>query len=298
MGKGIAYSIISAICLGSLAIFAKTGLSMGMAPMQIVQYRFSFGAIILFSWFALTNRDMLRISRKALLKAAVLGMCIYPLQSWLFIKALQHMPASTTSLIYYLYPLMTTLLAVVFTGLKPGRTLYLSLLLILGGCGLVFYNAFARSVDIRGIWYALACMTTFSVYLTVVQRFTRNDEAKRISLWVVFFMAVVCSCISSPLTILDQPLKGWLIALGLGILPTALAISLLYRAIEVIGSTYAAMFSTIEPVTTVLLAALLLNESVDAIQVCGMALIIAGIIFPNLRLIRPKRLLVPEESRA
>ncbi len=41
MARGFIYSIISAICLGSLAIFAKTGLAMGMAPMQIVQYRFS-----------------------------------------------------------------------------------------------------------------------------------------------------------------------------------------------------------------------------------------------------------------
>lgn len=289
MGRGIIYSVISAICLGTLAIFAKTGLAMGMEPLQIVQYRFTFGAIILFGWVGITQPQLLRISRKGLLKAAILGVGIYPFQSWFFIKALQHIPAATTSLIYYLYPILTTLIAVVFTGLRPGRTIFLSLALILAGCGLVFYNAFAQALDMRGIWFALACMATFSIYLTLVQRFTRNDEAKRISLWVVFFMGLTFSLLSSPLTIFSQPLKGWLVALGLGILPTALAISLLYRAIEKIGSAYAAMFSTIEPVTTVLLAALILGEPVDAIQIGGMGLIVAGIIVPNLNLIRQRQ---------
>lgn len=288
MGRGILYAIISAVCIGSLAIFAKTGLAMGMEPLQIIQYRFAIGAIILFCWFGITQPKLLKISRKGLIKAGVLGICIYPFQSWFFIKALQYIPASTTSLIYYLYPLVTTLIAIVFTGLRPGRSVYQSLLLILAGCGLVFYNAFSQALDTRGIWFALVCMMTFSIYLTLVQRFTRNDEAKSISIWVTLFMALAVSTISPPLSILNLSLKGWGVALGLGIFPGAIAVSLVYRAVEAIGSAYTAMFSTIEPVTTVLLAALLLGESVDAIQVAGMGLIISGIILPNLHLIRQR----------
>jgi drug/metabolite transporter (DMT)-like permease len=300
MVRGIIYSIISAICLGTVAIFVKTGLAMGMVPMQIIQYRFTFGGIILFTWICLTRPELLKIRPQGLLKAAVLGIGIYPFQSYFFIKALQYIPAATTSLIFYIYPLVTTLIAVVFLGLRPSRIVYQSLLLILGGCGLIFYHAFAQAIDIRGVWYALACMGTFSVYLTMVQLFTRHDEAKRLSLWVILFMAIVFSCLSSPLTILDQPFKGWVVAIGLGLVPSALAISLLYRAIESIGSAYTAMFSTIEPVTTVLLAAVILGEPTDGIQVAGMFLIIAGIIAPNIGLIRKKRLvdqaIVPANS--
>lgn len=288
MARGILYSIISAIGLGSLAIFAKAGLAMGMAPLQIIQYRFTFGAIMLFAWFGLTRPELLRIRFKGLLKAAVLGICIYPFQSWFFIKALQYIPATTTSLIYYFYPLATTLIAIIFMGLRPGRIVFVSLLIILLGCGLIFYHAFAQAIDLRGVLYALACMCTYSLYLTVVQIFTRNDDAKRLSLWVVLFMAVTFSTLSSPLTILDQPFEGWLITIGLGLFPSTLAVSLLYRAVESIGSAYTAMFSTIEPVTTVLLAALVLGEPTDGVQVVGMLLIIGGIITPNLDLIRRK----------
>lgn len=129
--RGIICSIVSAVGLGTLAIFVKTGLAMGMHPLQIIQYRFTFGAIMLFAWFGLTRPQLLKIRPRGLVKAAVLGMGIYPFQSWFFIKSMQYIPAATTSLIYYLYPLVTTLIAMVFLGLRPSRIVFQSLLLIL-----------------------------------------------------------------------------------------------------------------------------------------------------------------------
>lgn len=286
MGRGLAYSIISAVCLGTLAIWAKLGLGLGMAPTEIVQYRFTFGAVLLFAWLGITRPELLRIRPRALLKAAVLGGCVYPVQSYCFVKSLQYIPAATTSLLYYLYPLGTTLLAMAFLGLRPGRIVLWALGLVALGCALVFHNALARDLDPRGIFFALACMTSFSVYLTLIQVFTRRDEARRISVWVIACMAVVFSLVSPPTKILAQPLEGWLVAAGLGLIPTALAVSLIYRAVEAVGSAYVAIFSTVEPVTTVLLAWLALGERIDATQVAGMGCIIAGVALPNWRLVR------------
>ncbi|TIH18169.1 DMT family transporter [Marinifilum sp. JC120] len=288
MVKGLVYSILSAIGLGTLAIFFKLGLAMGMEPLELIQYRFTLGAVVLFAWLGITSPRLLRVRPKVLIKAAVLGVLIYPLQSWLFIMALKHIPASTTSLIYYFYPLMTTLIAIVFLKLRPGRAVFAALGLIIAGSGLVFYNAFARQLDEQGIIYALGCMACFSIYLTVIQIFTRDDEAKVIVPYVILCMAIVFSLISSPLKIFTLNAQGWMIAVGLGVIPTALAISLLYRAVDAIGSANAAIFSTIEPVTTVLLAAFILGEHISLIQIFGMALILLGIILPNLQLLKRK----------
>ncbi|WP_421903593.1 DMT family transporter [Maridesulfovibrio sp.] len=286
MVKGLIYSILSALGLGTLAIFFKLGLAMGLQPVELVQYRFSLGAVALFLWLGISCPGVLKVRFRVLLKAAVLGVALYPLQSWLFVMALKHIPASTTSLIYYFYPLMTTLIAVVFLKLRPGREVFAALGLIVLGSGLVFYNAFAQQLDPRGILYALGCMGCFSIYLTVIQIFTRNDEAKTIVPYVILFMALVFSCLSSPLKIFDLNIQGWFIAIGLGLIPTALAISLLYRAVDAIGSTNVAIFSTIEPVTTVLLAAFVLDEHIASIQIVGMVFILLGIILPNLQLLK------------
>lgn len=288
MVKGLVYSILSALGLGTLAIFFKIGLGMGLEPLELIQYRFTLGAIALFLWLGITSPKLLMVRPRVLVKAAVLGICIYPLQSWLFIMALKHIPASTTSLIYYFYPLMTTLIAIVFLKLRPGRSIFMALGLIIAGSALVFYNAFAQQLDTQGIFYALACMACFSVYLTVIQIFTRDDEAKIIVPYVILCMAIVFSLLSSPMKIFELNGQGWLIAVGLGIIPTALAISLLYRAVDAIGSANAAIFSTIEPVTTVLLAAFVLGEHIASVQIAGMVLILLGIVLPNLQLLKSK----------
>ena len=161
--SGIMAAIISAIGLGTLAILVKLGLSLGMRPNEIIQYRFGFGVVLLFSWLFLTNPSHLRIRKQGLLKAAILGFLVYPLQSWCFVMALAYIPASTTSLIFYIYPLATTLLAMLVFKLRPGRIIWLAMGLIGLGCGLIFHDAFAQALDIRGIFYALACMAFFSL---------------------------------------------------------------------------------------------------------------------------------------
>ena len=200
--------------------------------------------------------------------------------------ALAYIPASTTSLIFYIYPLATTLLAMLVFKLRPGRIIWLAMGLIGLGCGLIFHDAFAQALDIRGIFYALACMAFFSLYLTLIQVFTRTDEARRLSPWVIMCMALVFTILSPPTRVMDYGLEGLAVALGLGFIPTALAVTLLYKAVSEIGSAYAAIFSSIEPAATVLLASLVLGEAVAWPQLAGMSAIILGIVLPNLRLAR------------
>jgi drug/metabolite transporter (DMT)-like permease len=59
--------------------------------------------------------------------------------------------------------------------------------------------------------------------------------------------------------------------------------------VEKIGSAYASIFSSIEPVVTVAGAVLFLDENVVLLQVAGAALIVAGIVTPNLRTLYLKR---------
>jgi multidrug transporter EmrE-like cation transporter len=46
------------------------------------------------------------------------------------------------------------------------------------------------------------------------------------------------------------------------------------------------MFSTIESITTIPLAHFILGDAIDVFQIYGMRLIVAGIVLPNLALIR------------
>jgi drug/metabolite transporter (DMT)-like permease len=73
--------------------------------------------------------------------------------------------------------------------------------------------------------------------------------------------------------------------LALSLLCTALPITLFLMGIRHVGAGRAAVYSTIEPLVTVALAALVLHERVAPLQYAGGALILAAILW--LRAERP-----------
>jgi drug/metabolite transporter (DMT)-like permease len=285
-GRGMAYAVISAVCFGMLAVLGKLAFARGFAAAEILQYRFGIGTLLLLGWFALTDRQVLRVRPKTLLKAAFLGVGLYPVQSLCFMSSLKYIPAATTSLILYFYPVAVSVLSALIFKTRLDRVVALSLALLVAGCGLVFYDAFLRSIDTTGLFLATVSMLIFSLYLIVLEAMLKGENPRSISFYCVLSAALVYTIMHPPLRFMDMDSASRLLTLALGIVPTALAVTLLYRSVELIGSAKASICSTLEPITTVLASALLLGESVVPIQVGGMFLILAGIIIPNARALR------------
>jgi drug/metabolite transporter (DMT)-like permease len=132
-------------------------------------------------------------------------------------------------------------------------------------------------------------MLIFSVYLIILEVILRGENPRTISFYCVLAAAVTYTIMSPPTDFAALDAGGKLLTLALGLVPTALAVTLLYRAVELIGSARASICSTLEPITTVLASAALLGEDIVLIQVAGMALIIGGIVLPNLHVVRSLR---------
>jgi drug/metabolite transporter (DMT)-like permease len=289
MKKGLIYALISGAAYGSLSVLGKMGLQTGTAPSELLGYRFGIAALVLFAILALTDFDLVKPARSTIIKGLILGFCFYGLQSMLFFHALLYIPASTATLIIYFYPLTVTLLSMVFFRMKATRGVYASLFLILAGCAMVFYDAFVKGLSIYGVGLAVASMMGFSIYLITAQFFLKGEHPLRITLYALLATALFFMLFHNPLKILTLNGRQFAIVLGLALFPTVLAVSLLYKAIEKIGSAYTSIFSTLEPIVTVILAACILGEEIAAVQILGMSLIIAGILIPNLEYLAAAR---------
>jgi drug/metabolite transporter (DMT)-like permease len=289
MLQGLIFSVISATAFGALAILVKLGYDLGLTGGEMMQYRFTYAAAILGSIMLVRDRSLLRISRIGLARCAFLGLVVYWLQTSCFVAALKTIPASTTALILYFYPVTVTLLSAVFLKMKLDRVVGASLTLVLGGCCLVFYDAFMKEADPAGLLYATGAMCFFSFYILMVQVLLGNLKPLTATFYVMLFAAVSFN--------LSGDMGVWLnltptrVAMGatLGLVPGVIAVAFLYMAVEKIGSAYASIFSSIEPVVTVAGAVLFLDENVVLLQVAGAALIVAGIVTPNLRTLYLKR---------
>lgn len=283
MIQGLIFAVISAAAFGSMAIIVKLGYLAGMEGAVMMQFRFSYGALFLLGFLAFKRPRLLRISLPDLAKCAFLGLIVYWTQTTCFVSALETIPASTAALVLYGHPLAVTLLSSLFLKMRVNRVVVFSLFMVMVGSCLVFYDAFLREVDGIGLAYAVGAMATFSVYLILVQVLLKGLKPLTATFYVMLFAAVSFT--------LSGDVTAWwrinteqvVIGLALGLIPGVVAVTCLYTAIEKIGSAYACIFSSVEPVITLLAAMAFLDETVVWLQVGGAVLIITGIVVPNIR---------------
>ena len=69
---------------------------------------------------------------------------------------------------------------------------------------------------------------------------------------------------------------GWGIVAGLAVVPTLIAASLFLAGLARVGPTRASIVSTLEPATTVVLAALVLGEELSALRLLGGAVVLVA----------------------
>jgi drug/metabolite transporter (DMT)-like permease len=289
MIQGLLYSIISAFAFGSMAILVKFGYNAGMSGSVMMQFRFTYAVLVLLVVIAIKDRSLLKISRVAIGKCAFLGLIVYWIQTTCFVNALATIPASTTSLVLYGHPVAVALLSVFFLKMKIDRVMIFSLILVMAGCCLVFYDAFLREINATGLLYAIGAMVTFSCYLILVQVLVKDLKPLAATFYVMLFAAVSFNLSGDISAWLHPTNESLIIGISLGIGPGVIAVTFLYLAIEKIGSAYACIFSSVEPVVTLVAAALFLNENVVILQIGGAVLIITGIVIPNVRALIIKR---------
>lgn len=261
---------MGAVTFGILPIFAKFAFRRGAGAVPLLATRFGIAAILLLVFHLATRRSL--GSRADAIRMMVLGGVGYALESTLFFVALQHAPAAVVGLVFYSYPLWTTLLALA-VGLETYRH-RIALALVTGtvGVSLIFS---LRSTDLSGPLFALGSAVAVAVFLIVVQKASRGMDAFNIALWTAagasLTLSVIAVVTQGSLPRGTLPYAG---ALGLG---TAIAFVLLYGSINLIGSSRSSIAMMLEPVTTVLLAAIFLSELVTIRIVLGTGLVAAAL---------------------
>jgi drug/metabolite transporter (DMT)-like permease len=70
---------------------------------------------------------------------------------------------------------------------------------------------------------------------------------------------------------------AWTALIAVALVGTVLAVSTFFAALEILGPADIAVLSTIEPVVSVVVAAIALGESLSSLQLAGGALVLAAV---------------------
>ncbi len=260
-------------------------------PVSLAFYRYVIGAVclapvLIFAW----PQGGLR--RKDYLQIAILGAIFFGFFPWAFNASLQYIPAARGAIGLATIPIQTLIVAVLFGRENLSRWKVISVILAFAGIALVFGPA---ALEVSGHNYLLgdSLMLLGAFSAAIYSVFAR---ATLVHLGPLFVTALAMLCgalVLAPLSLsgfgaaaggLSWPefsTAGWLAVLFLGTFGGAIQFSLFTWALRWLPPTRTVIYLTLNPVSAMLLAALLLDETVTLILIAGLALVLSGVFVAN-----------------
>ncbi len=259
------------MAFGTLAILAKLAYRVGATPLPLLTARFAVTALLLGIYHLATRRPLVP-SRSRVARLTVIGGLGYAFEAWLFFLALERAPAAVVGLIFYSFPLWTTILALAARLERLSARLVIALLIGMAGVAFIFSLPEGGG---RGALLALGAALAVAVHFIVLQVLLRDVPPALGAVWTATGAAIGL-LVATFVTAQPLPVAALPAAVALGI-ATSVAFVALYEAIGRIGSTRSSVAGMVEPVTTVVLAAVILGEPLAPRLVVGTALIAASL---------------------
>jgi drug/metabolite transporter (DMT)-like permease len=196
----------------------------------------------------------------------------------LYFPALQHLPAAIASFLLYLAPVFIALLSWAFLRERLTRRILLGLALALGGLVLMASGAATGGLSLLGVLLALGSALTYSFTVLGGRHLTGSIAWSRAALGTCFgalLSYLVFTALTGTLRV-PSSTPGLAYALGIGVLATVVPLSLFYAALPRIGASRTSLVLTLEPVSTLVLAAVFLTEIPAWTGVVGGLLIVGA----------------------
>ncbi|MBQ7768860.1 MAG: EamA family transporter [Oscillospiraceae bacterium] len=274
--KGYLFAILSAVIYGLMPLMASHIYADGVNAMTLVLLR-NLLALPVLAVLAFCQQKTLKVPAKALGGMAFLaafGCCITPV---LLFSSYHYIPSGTATTIHFVYPAIVVLIGIVFLKKKAQLGTVLSLVLCVGGICL-FYKP-GGDFHWGGAGLALLSGVTFAIYVAMLP-VLRQEQVKG---FLFTFYIALCStvmmgivCVATDNLVLPQSLAGWgwclLFALGV----TAGAVVLFQQGTFCIGPERASILSTFEPITSVVVGVVFMEEVIGLRDYVGIALVLAA----------------------
>ncbi len=264
------------------SIFTKFALADGLRPTDVVFWRFALAACFIWSTYPVWHKRLSykNMTRRQFVDAMQLG-AMFAIPAICAAFALESIPASTYTLIMYMYP-ATIALASLALGEYLNTTMCVAILLAVGGSSLTIGGQLVVNNPIDLV-YPLINMVSYAGYILLSQYKARGLSRMTLATITISTTFVVIT----PVALLNgvmppATLQGWLSVSGLSVISTIVPITALLVGVSMVGAALASVMAAFEPVLTLVWAAFLLDERIGPIQYIGGALIIISVVLLNL----------------
>lgn len=201
------------------------------------------------------------------------------LNLFFYFSAIRYTTIANAVFSHYTAPVFVAMFAPFFLNESLDRWTAISLPLSLAGLFLILapgMKFFSDHSSALGIGCGVVSGIAYAATLLVAKKLTRGLSPVSIAFWQAFFIVLI----TAPLVVLGQPSHtppvDWIIVLLLGIIHCSLAPLMYVSGLSVIKAQHVAVVGYLEPVSTIVLGALVLQEIPQAGSSIGGLLIFAA----------------------
>jgi drug/metabolite transporter (DMT)-like permease len=290
--SGVLLAILASSGFGVLAFFAKQLFAMHLPIGHILMLRFWVATVIIWIFLIFRpqgRRKIRKIKFRDGVFCLLLGLFGYSGQSTLYFVALSELKSGLASILLFLYPAMIAVFVTVQTRKSPAPAQLFAIVAAFIGCILVI-DFSDTSLTWLGIFAGVG-----AAFWLIASRAVVQEISPEIGTGFVFIGACIAFTIyvarveGFTVPSWDGHKDTWGIIAGMAFFSTAVPVVSLFMAIEKIGVIRASIFSTLEPVVTILIGYFLLNEHLTTNQTCGAFLVLATLVWMRLKEIRQRK---------
>ncbi|MCS3282694.1 DMT family transporter [Bacteroides salyersiae] len=276
--NGFLYGLLSSASFGLIPLFTIPMMRQGMQFESILLYRFAFATPAL-GLILLLDGQSFRINRWDIPSLVLLAF-LYLMSAVFLFWGYKFMASGIATTLHFMYPVLTTLIMMLFFREKKSIWRFLAIILAVSGVFFLSQGDDSGNITITGILIVLLSALGYALYLvTVSQLKVGQMKGLRLTFYVFLFgTLLLLAGINATGDI--QPIGNWHIAgnlMMLAIIPTVISNLAPVRAVKCIGSTLTSVLGAMEPVTAVCVGIFMFGEPFTSSIGLGIALIITAV---------------------
>ena len=279
MKKGYIYTALSAIVFGLMPLLTKIIIARGATSLTIPFFRVFYVTIVLFFVLKIKKIDF-HLEKRDLLSVMLTSIFGSGLTIIILNESYNYVDTGIATSLHFLYPLFVAMLCCFFYGEKIKKKQIISLSFAL--VGIICFMSKGNG-SLFGYLLAIASGLTYAFYLV---KMDKSGLVRMNALKLSFYLALFTTIEIFTTNLYMQEVVFKMDALSYGLLlvlalsSSFLATVLLQKGVLLLGSTRASFICLLEPVTSMIVGILWLNEALTLNKgLGGLAIIISLIIF-------------------
>jgi len=280
--KGYLLAAAAAVLWGFSGVVTKYLLRRHVRPDELLVFRTTIAAAILFIWLGLKSPQLLKVRRADLLSLILLGAIGLALNQGFYYLSLTMVSVGYSLLLQYLAPVHLMVYgALSKTERMTGGKLMAAFMAICGCVLLVLgqQGGMAR-VSLAGTLFAIGAGVCFAFYTAYGKQVLKSYDPRTVIMYVFLTSGAVWLTVRPPWKIdwASIDLSMWILFIYLAGAATLLPFALYSASLRHLEASRSSLTSMLEPVVAASVAWLWLGEEMEPMQIGGAAAVVGGVL--------------------